>query len=354
MNLHDVARKAGVSIATVSRVINGHKVVRGATRKRVLKALEESNYHPNVNARALSAGNNRVLGLIVSNLANPFFVDVYRGVADASRGEGYEVLVGDTGYSPERLAHQVQAMLGRRVAGLGVVVSEMDQTVSRILERSKVPIVVCGVTARGPNITSLRLNCQKGMQRLVEHLRGLCHRQMAFVDHHSTLEGINERRQVFMEGMRQFRSAHTRIFTESDTLDGGRQAIRDLLSSGFKPTAVVCVNDRMAIGVLKELREHGIHVPDEMSVTGFDNTVYAEYLYPALTTVHINREKIAACLFENLVRPRLVPDGKSPGGGREVLIDTQLVVRESTGPAGSRRAGALARSTGETQPILSS
>jgi len=333
MNLHDVARKAGVSIATVSRVINGHDVVRAATRKRVLKALEESNYHPNINARSLSVRNNRVIALIVSNLANPYFVDVYRGVEGAAHREGYEVLVADTNYSPERLADQVRLMLGRRVTGLGVVVSEMDETVRQVLERSKIPVVVSGAKAQAPNITSLRVNCEKGMQRVLDHLRSLGHRRMAFVDHHSTLESITERRKAFLEGMGKFSSAQARIFTESDSLEGGRQAVRDLLSSGFKPTAVVCVNDHMAIGVLKELHEHGLRVPEDISVTGFDNTIYAEYVSPALTTVHIDRERIAVHLFENLIRQKPVPDSQWSPEGRQIFIDTQLVVRESTGPA---------------------
>jgi DNA-binding LacI/PurR family transcriptional regulator len=338
MNLHDVARKAGVSIATVSRVINGQDVVKGTTRKRVLKALEESNYHPNINARALSVRNHRVIALIVSNLANPYFVDVYRGVEDAAHREGYEVLVADTDYSPERLAKQVQLMLGRRVAGLGVVVSEMDERVSQVLVRSKIPVVVSGVEAHAPNITSLRVNCAKGMQRLLDHLRSLGHRKMAFVDHHASLESITERRKAFLEGMGKFSSVESRTFTESDSLEGGRQVVRDLLSSGFEPTAVVCINDRMAIGVLKALRENGMRVPEDISVTGFDNTIYAEYVSPALTTVHIDRAKIAFHLFENLIRRKPVPDGHASPAGREIFIDTQLVVRESTGTACSRGA----------------
>jgi LacI family transcriptional regulator, galactose operon repressor len=338
MNLHDVARKAGVSIATVSRVINGQHVVRGTTRKRVLKALEESNYHPNINARALSVRNNRVIALIVSNLANAYFIDIYEGVERAAHRKGYEVLVADTDYSPERLAHQVRLMLGRRVAGIGVVVSEMDDSVRQVLARSKIPVVVSGVEARASNITSLRVNCEKGMHRLLDHLHSLGHRKMTFVDHHSTLESISERRKAFLEGMARFERAQSRIFTEADSLEGGRQAVRDLLSSGFKPTAVICINDRMAIGVLKELREQGIPVPEGISVTGFDNTVYSEYVSPALTTVHIDREKIARHLFERLTEQKPDPDRQASSVGREIFIDTELVVRESTGPASSRWA----------------
>lgn len=337
MNLHDVARKAGVSIATVSRVINGQDVVRATTRKRVLKALEESNYQPNINARALSVRNNRVIGLIVSNLANPYFVDVYRALEKTAHAKGYEVLLADTDYSPQRLADEVQMMLGRRVAGLGVVASEMDQTVNQVLASSKIPVVVSGVDVQGPNITRLRVNCEKGMQRLLDHLRSLGHRKMAFINHHSTLESITERRKAFLQGMARLDRGQSRVFTESDSLEGGRQAARDLLLSDFKPTAIVTVNDRMGIGVLKELREQNVRVPKDISVTGFDNTAYSEYVSPALTTVHIDRERIARKMFESLIEQKVVPDRKASRAGREIVIDTQLVVRESTGPA-SRQA----------------
>jgi DNA-binding LacI/PurR family transcriptional regulator len=337
MNLHDVAREAGVSIATVSRVINDQDVVRGPTRKRVLKALEQSNYHPNINARALSVRHNRVLGLIVSNLANPYFIDVYGALEGAAHRNAYEVLVAATDYSPERLAHQVKLMLGRRVAGLGVVVSEMDETVTQILARSRIPVVVSGVEARASNITRLRVNCERGMQRLLDHLCSLGHRKMAFVDHHSSLESITERRRAFLKGMAKFDRAQSRIFTGSDSLEGGRQVTRDLLLSDLKPTAVVCVNDRMAIGVLKELCENGIRVPERLSVTGFDNTIYSEYVNPALTTIHIDREKIALYLFESLTGQNPPTGGETLSVSREIVIDTQLVVRESTGPAFSHR-----------------
>jgi DNA-binding LacI/PurR family transcriptional regulator len=228
-------------------------------------------------------------------------------------------------------------MLGRRVAGIGVVVSEMDESVVRVLARSKIPVAVSGVEVHAPNITSIRVNCHKGMQRLLDHLRSLRHRKLAFVGHHSMLESITERRKAFIDGLAGFDRAQWRVFTDSDSPEGGRQAVRDLLLSDFKPTAVVCVNDRMAMGVLKELREHGIRVPEDISVTGFDDISYAEFVTPALTTVHIDRERIAHLIFENLTRD-------DPGGtetvpqGREFVIDPQLVVRESTATAFSRWA----------------
>lgn len=328
MNLHDVARKAGVSVATVSRVLNGVDVVKAPTRTRVLKAVRAMNYHPNVNARALSVRKNRTLALVVSNLENPYFVEIYRVLAGEAHHRGYELLVADTDYSPVRLAANVQLMLGRRVAGIAAVVSEMEPSVIEELSRSGVPVAISGVDACGPNITAIRVNCAKGMQRLIGHLRSLGHRKIAFLDHHAPLESISERRKAFLDEIAASAGAEAMVFTESDSLEGGRQAVRNLLASGFQATGITCVNDRMAIGAIKELRERGILIPKDVSITGFDNISYSEFITPPLTTVHIDRERIARLIFDSLTR-----DGDPQTPGREIVIDPQLVLRESTGPA---------------------
>jgi DNA-binding LacI/PurR family transcriptional regulator len=153
---------------------------------------------------------------------------------------------------------------------------------------------------------------------------------MAFVGHHSTLEPLNERRKTFLDSVAQCSpSAEARIVAGADGLEGGRQVARELLSSGFHPSAIICVNDFMAVGVLRELREQGIRVPQEISVTGFDNIRLAEFCSPPLTTAHIPREQIGQIIFESLV-----PDPeKEQLTGRAIVIDPELIVRESTGPA---------------------
>jgi len=125
MNLQQVAKRAGVSTATVSRVLNNHELVRGQTRERVLKAIEELKYHPNLHARSLAGGKSRTIGMIASNLENPFFFDIFRTLEADAHEYGYEVVAAHTGYSPEQLLRSVRLMIGRRVAGLAVIVSEM-------------------------------------------------------------------------------------------------------------------------------------------------------------------------------------------------------------------------------------
>ena len=147
MNLDEVAKLAGVSAATVSRVLNNLDVVRDATRDRVMRAVSELNYHPNLHARSLAGGKSRTIGMIASNLENPFFFDIFRTLEADSHAHGYEVVAAHTGYSPEQLVRSVRLMIGRRVAGLAVIVSEMAPDLIHELELSRIPTVFYDVGA---------------------------------------------------------------------------------------------------------------------------------------------------------------------------------------------------------------
>jgi DNA-binding LacI/PurR family transcriptional regulator len=329
-SLDAVAKKAGVSTATVSRVLNNLNVVKNSTRTRVLKAAEELKYHPNLHARSLARGKSRTLGILVSNMENPFFFDIYRALESAAHARGYEVVVANTDYSSEQLVSSVRLMIGWRVAGLAAIVSEMDSHLVQVLTDSKIPTVFYDVGTPQKNITNVRVDYRKGMTKIVEYLHSLGHKRMAFLSHHSTLGPISERRKTFLETVARFSpNAEGQIVAAADGLEGGRQAARELLSSSFQPTAILCVNDFMAVGVLRHLRDQGIRVPEDISVTGFDNIKLAEFCSPALTTVHIPREGIGQTIFENLV------PGKTSDRliGQEILVDPELVVRESTGVA---------------------
>jgi LacI family transcriptional regulator len=331
MSLEDVAKKSGVSTATVSRVLNGVDVVKSSTRARVMKAIAELKYHPNLHARSLAGGRSRTIGVIVSNLDNPFFLDVYKAVENDCHAHGYEVLVANTGYKPEQLAASIRLMIGRRVAGLAAIVSEIDDEIIQELTESRIPIVFYDVGTAGGNITKIRVNYRKGIERIVEYLAALGHQQMAFIGHHAVLGPIDERRQALFDTLAVVAPhAAVRVTADSDSLDGGRQAVRELLTAGPTPTAIICVNDLMAVGALKELRERGLRVPEDVSVTGFDNIKLSEFCYPALTTVHIPRDRIGHTLFTSLA-----PDDAVSAGtiGKEIVIDPEFVVRDSTGSA---------------------
>lgn len=329
MRLEDVAKRAKVSIATVSRVVNSVGPVKNSTRARVLKAITELKYHPNIHARSLAGGKSRTLGMIVSNLENPFFLDIFRALESDAHRRGYEVLVANTDYRARQLVSSVHLMMGRRLAGLAVIVSEMEPSLIQELTESNLPIVFYDVGTPARNISNIKVRYEKGMQRVVEYLYSVGHRRMAFVGHHTSLEPLLDRKKSFLDTMKRYAGEveHATV-ADRDGPVGGQQATRQLLASGFKPTAIICVNDFMALGVVRELREHGLEVPRDVSVTGYDNISLSEYAFPPLTTVNIPREMIGHLAFS-----ALVPEHEDAQvRGREFLIDPELVIRESTGP----------------------
>jgi LacI family transcriptional regulator len=332
MNLEQVARRAKVSTATVSRVLNNASVVKTSTRARVIKAIEELKYHPNLHARNLAGGKSRTFGMIVSNMENPFFFDIYKTVESDAHAAGYEVVVANTDYRTEQLVTSIRLMIGRRVAGLAAIVSEMDPALIDELNDSGMPVVFYDVGAPRRNVTNIRVNYRRGIDKVIEYLYSLGHRKLGFVGHHAGLGPINERARAVIDAAGRYPDCTVRTAADADTLDGGRLAARSLLSSGEIPTAFVCVNDIMAVGALRELRERGIRVPQDVSVTGFDNVKLSEFCYPALTTVHIPRERVGHLVADTL----LAKTDKMVAGDHEMVIDPEFVLRDSTGPAPGR------------------
>ncbi|MBC7925627.1 MAG: LacI family DNA-binding transcriptional regulator [Bryobacteraceae bacterium] len=330
MKLEEVAKRAKVSTATVSRVVNETGLVKPATRARVVRAIADLNYHPNLHARTLAGGKSRTIGMIVSNLENPFFLDVFRAVETLAHASGYEVVVANTDYSTERLVRSIRLMIGRRVAGLAAIVSEMEPALIDELTSSGIPVVFYDVGTARANITNIRVNYRKGIEKAVEYLHSLGHWRIGFVGHDSVLGPIHDRIQCLLDLVPCYTPRlEVRHAVDTDSFEGGQRAVRELLRSGPQPTAIMCVNDFMAVGVIRELRERGLRVPADISVTGFDNIKLADFCYPSLTTVHIPRDVIGKMVFESLV----AGTANEIPAGRELIVDPDFLVRESTGRA---------------------
>jgi DNA-binding LacI/PurR family transcriptional regulator len=218
-------------------------------------------------------------------------------------------------------------MIGRRVAGLAAIVSEMDADLIEELNGNRIPVVFYDVGAPRRNITNIRVNYRRGMETLISYLYSLGHRRVGFVGHHATLGPINERAKVLLDAASRYAGLQVDAAADTDTLEGGRRAARALLGASPRLTAMVCVNDVMAVGALRELRERGLRVPEDVSVTGFDNVNLAQFCHPALTTVHIPRDQIGRTICECLMkRERVLLE-------HEFVVDPELVLRDSTGPA---------------------
>jgi LacI family transcriptional regulator len=330
MRLEEVAKRAKVSTATVSRVLNNIGPVKKSTRARVLKAAEELRYHPNLHARTLAGGKSRTIGMIVSNMENPFFVDIYKTAERLARASGFEILLANTDYNPEYLASEIRLMLGRRVMGLALVISEMDSSLIQELSESKIPVVFYDVGAPKHNLSNVAVNYAKGMERVVNYLYNLGHRRMAFISHHPNLGPLSVRERAFRDFVaKKAHAIQWKIAVSSDSLEGGREATREILASGFNPTAIISVNDFMALGALYELRQAGLRVPEDVSLTGFDNIRLGEVSSPPLTTLHIDRERIGRLMFQALTESTSSPEACR----RRIMLDPEFVLRESTGPA---------------------
>jgi len=327
MNVVDVARQAGVSTATVSRVLNNAGAVKTATRARVMKVVEELKFRPNLHARSLARGRSRSIGVIVSNIENPFFFEIYKAVEKGARAEGYEIILANTGYSSEQLMASVWLMIGQRVAGLAAITSEMHPELIEELAGYQMPVVFYDVGAQRRNITNIRVNYRRGMEKLMGYLIRLGHRRLGIVGHHAMLGPIRDRVAAALESMSRYGEVVVKTAADADGLEGGRRATRVLLSANPGLTAIACVNDFMAVGAIREIRDRGLKVPRDISVTGFDNLELGKFCYPALTSVHIPRDRIGEMICDVLLQK------DRTRAEHKIVIDPELVVRDSTGPA---------------------
>jgi len=330
MTLREVAKLAGVSVATASRVMNTPDVVREPTRLRVLEAAKSLNYQPNRYAQSLVGGVSRVLGVIVSNVANPFFADILQALERRATEHDYELVLESTDYRPARLDAALNRMLSRGLAGVAVAASEADESVvARLAAAGRPAAILNDASGIDDTVTRIALRYDHSMRRAVEYLHSLGHRRMGFVSHHASLDPLRQRGSSFETTVRSFPGVEFATSAGADSPSGGRQALRSMLDSGFRPTAVLAVNDFMAVGALRELRDAGFEVPRDVSLIGFDNIELAEYLAPALTTINIPRGQIAEIIFEALTSR--AKNGEATG--RRIQLDPELVLRDSTARA---------------------
>jgi LacI family transcriptional regulator len=305
-------------------------MVEPGTRERVLAAIEELKYYPDTHARSLVSGRSRILGLIVSDITNPFFPELVKGFEDVATARGYDVLVSSTNYNSERMAVSVRRMLERKVEGVAIMTSEMDDRLIAELAGRNVPMVFLDVGTTGERLTNIVVDYAMGVKEAVEHLVELGHQRIAFVSGPAGLQSAQVRREAFLNSLGRYGIADGRGVVEGDhKVSGGLAAMQRLLALPDPPTAVLASNDLTAIGMMRAVRSAGLSVPRDISIVGFDDIWLAEYTEPPLTTVRLSRLELAEKACCALV-------GASPAH-REFSIETHLVVRESTSaPAPTR------------------
>lgn len=330
VSIRDVARRAGVSIATVSRAVNHIATVDPELAKRVWKAVEEVGYVPNPQARTLVSGRSGILGLIVSEITNPFFPELVQEFDNLAVAQGYEVMIGSTNYDPERTETVIRRMLQRSVDGVAVMTFGIEEDLVQKLVENEFPLVFVDAAPERPNIRMLKVNYQEGIREAVQHLAALGHRTIAFISGPLRLRSAVARRDAFLKSMAELGLSvpEGHVVEGSHTLEGGMAAIEKLVAHDQLPTAIVCSNDMTAIGVLHGLYRTTLKVPDDISVVGFDDIHLSQFVLPPLTTVQMSCKHLAAAAVEAL-RAGIEPDHPK-AHQKEWPVPTHLVVRQSS------------------------
>ncbi|WP_213807569.1 LacI family DNA-binding transcriptional regulator [Granulicella sp. dw_53] len=341
MNIKAVAKRANVSTATVSRTMNGSARVSPRTAERVRRAIDALGFYPNTNARALGSGRSSLYGLIVSDITNPFFPEIVKAFEDIAIKHGKEVLIANTNYDAERMELCVTRMLQRKVDGLAIMTSEMEERLVQVFSRRDIPLVFLDSGTPGPGISYLEIDYQAGIGAAMDHLASLGHRHIAFISGPLYLASSRSRLEAFRENIakRKLPESPSLIQEGNYRVDGGHAAMQRILSSTKSsarptahPTAILTSNDLTAIGAMGAITEAGLRIPQDISIIGCDDIQLSAYTMPPLTTINLPRAEIANAAFRALINSRN-PTSSKPVAGAVHTVYPTLVIRKSTGPA---------------------
>jgi DNA-binding LacI/PurR family transcriptional regulator len=323
----DVARRAGVSKSLVSLVMRGADHVSPERRQAVNKAAAELGYRPNAMARSLVQRRTHLVGVMVSDLHNPFFADVVAGIQEQAARTGYKVLVNSGNRAAAREADAMETLLQLRADGIILGSPVLDDEVIARASR-EVPIVLVGREAHGPAVDSVTNDDRAGAEVAVEHCVSLGHRRIAHIDGgHGA--GAPARRHGYEAAMKRLGLGDlVSVVSGTYTEEGGHTGCLLLLAQKPRPTAIFAANDLAAIGALNAIEESGLKVPDDVSLVGYDNTSLAALRHISLTTIHQPRLEMGQLALSTLLE-RIDQDREEP---RRVVLSPSLVVRASTAP----------------------
>jgi LacI family transcriptional regulator len=329
-----VANKAGVSTATVSHVLNETRRTRPQTRQRVLAAIRELGYSQNQLARNLARGKSNMLGLLISDIRNPFFPEVTAAFQDQALVHDMDALVLNTNYDPQRTLHSVKRLIALQIPGVAVLTSQIDPSVIDLLADSRIAAVYLDVGKVDHSISNIVVDYEHGIEEALEHLISLGHRRIGYIGGPLTIHSARQRKKAFTERAAQMEIELERTIDSDFTVKGGYFACSQLLKDPA-PTAIIAANDLMAIGVLHRAYDAGLRVPDDLSVIGFDDILFGEYAQPALSTVAVPRGEIGKVAFEALWSMMSDPSQT----GQEFRVSTHLILRQSAARAPNSQSG---------------
>lgn len=326
--MKDVARKAGVCPATVSRVLNNAHYIAEETKKRVLDAVTELNYYKNVHARRLATGRSELFGLVISDIANPFFPEVIRGFQGEAWDRGFDVLVLNTEYSNARTESIVKKLVESDVRGVAVMTSSIDDSATRELTDAGIGVVFNNLCRAHKLVSNINVNYVHGIDQAIEHVFELGHRRAAVIGGPAGNRTAATIAEALISRLKRKRMALFSVKSSDYRVDAGASAVKLILDVPQLPTVIFCGSDLIAMGAMSALEEAGVRVPEDVSIVGIDNIAFATLARPPLTTINVPREKLGQTAFQALEKMIRL----KRHNGAEYTLNTELVVRRSTAP----------------------
>jgi LacI family transcriptional regulator len=322
--IRQVAERAGVSVATVSYVLNDVRKVRPETEQRVLTAARELGYHPNAAARSLVVGRSSILGLVVPDIENPFFPEITKSFQETASAAGMETIVINTNYDMQRTRNAVDRLVSLQVPGAAFLTSQIDTSIKESLAKRNIPAIYMDHAVGGVTAGNIVIDYEGGIAQAFDHLVKLGHRRIGLIGGPAHGATAQRRKQAFLAAA-ESAGVDQRVIESDFTVQGGYFSCSRLLG-GFDATAVIAANDLMAIGALHCAYDRQLSVPASLSVVGFDDITFAQFTQPALTTVAVPRAEIGQRAF------RLLWSMISRENGEETRLDvkTTLKIRQTT------------------------
>ncbi|MGC8778430.1 MAG: LacI family DNA-binding transcriptional regulator [Candidatus Caldatribacteriaceae bacterium] len=328
VSIKDVARLAGVSPTTVSRVINGTGTQRPETVERVLKAIEKLNYQPNLLARSLRVQKSKLLGFLAIDIDSPVFARLAKHIEEVAARKGYNLILCNVGENPKKEKEYLEILIQRQVEGIIFSRVSDESLLYRTPQLSKIPYVVLDRNLEKEEAPTVKLDNYQAGALAAEHLLSLGHRRMACLTGPLTIKICRERLAGFTETLKKQGIPEEAILIVEGNfkIDGGKKGMEKILHHPELPTAIFCMNDMMALGTMRAIREHGFSVPEDFSVVGLDNSILSEFSYPPLTTIAQPFDQMAREAINLLIK---LMAGKKIRK-KEILLPPKLLVRAST------------------------
>lgn len=322
----DVAARAGVSTSTVSLVLNNSKAISPEISQRVWEIARALDYHANPHARRLQRGQSTSVGLIISEIANPFFPEIIKGFEAAASAQGLELLLCNTEYNLERMEAAVSKMLGESVRGVAVMTSSFGKAQLSALVKHRIPVALLSMGCDSSGARNIEIHFAKGVFQAIDHLTVLGHRSIGVISGPTHIRSAVVTRGVMLRCLAKRGLRPASVIECNYNVGGASSAVRFLVRHAPLPTALLCGNDLIAIGAISALQEANIRVPEDVSIVGVDDIFCAALACPPLTTIHVPRAELGRLGFEILERMRR----PSRGLAERPRVETHLVIRKST------------------------